>query len=209
MIEYLPRLKNWFLALSRDQKIAIIAGVVVPIGLVLWQSSQVTESNIDNSSTEEVETQNNKNNSITDSNVSINEKTIVLGSENTTIVGDQSLNPTLSNNTINITLGNSKNDETSIPENLVYKNSYENLDISGIVTDENNKVISNAIVEITSYKISSEPSDMNGKFTIVRASPTDSKDAQIIVTAEGYRDKYATIDLNNQYLNITLQKRKP
>jgi len=203
MTKLLNRLKSWILMLDRNQRIAIIAGIFIPVGIPLWQSSKVPPPSIDNSLTEEVENQINDNSFITESNVSISEETVISSSEDITIVGNQSLNPTFSNNTINVSFGDKK-DSTYGSD---VSKGYSELKIAGVVLNDKNELIQHAFVEIPSYGIRRGTTDLNGNFVISNDAMTDGKDAEIKVFKEGHHTYHKTIDLNDQNIRVILKRR--
>lgn len=103
-----------------------------------------------------------------------------------------------------INLGNNKVETHDAVENL---NFYSELSVAGVILNESGEPIPNAIVEIPSYHVRSEPSDELGKFSIYREGDTDGRDAEVRVKIDSYRVNHHTIDLNDKFVEIKMLKR--
>ena len=88
-----------------------------------------------------------------------------------------------------------------------FLNSYAELNISGVVLNDKNEVVPNAIVEIPSYGIRKQTTDIDGKFTIFKELVTDGRDAEIKVEKEDHHTRHKTIDLNDKNIQIILKGR--
>ena len=84
---------------------------------------------------------------------------------------------------------------------------YKELNIAGVILNDNSEPIPNVIVEIPSYHVRSEPSDELGRFSIYHEGDTDGRDAEVRVKIDSYRVNHNTIDLNDKFVEIKMLKR--